>query len=438
MVGDEPARRRAARCGRRIGRRGVQGGLLLSALVLATLLSPSPALLAAPNPVHMHQPEAPAAANGEAAATAGAGTAARSADPPILTIATWGGAYERAQREALFEPFTNRAGIAIEVAEYDGGIEELRAQHADGEAAWDLVDMTMSDTLTACREGLLRPLSHDDLPPSPHGSPARRDFIAGALTRCGIAHTAYATVIAYDRRAFPGIRPERVADLFDLERFPGRRALQQAPFGNLEWALHAYGVPTADLYRLLSTRRGLRLALARLADIAEQVIWWQDGATPARLLEQGDVVMASGYNGRFFAAMAERGVPIEILWDGQIQELENWAVTAGSRHPDAARRFIRYATSTEALTRFARHLPYGPARRSASRRVSGHIGTGLDMQPHLPTHPFNDRNSIAKDVEWYARTHDRIRGIFLEWLEERAAVDAALPSRPVGVEQAMP
>ena len=54
MVGDEPARRRAARCGRRIGRRGVQGGLLLSALVLATLLSPSPALLAAPNPVHMH------------------------------------------------------------------------------------------------------------------------------------------------------------------------------------------------------------------------------------------------------------------------------------------------------------------------------------------------------------------------------------------------
>ncbi|WP_462330755.1 ABC transporter substrate-binding protein, partial [Thiohalocapsa halophila] len=372
-------------------------------LVLAMLLSPSSVLIAAPNPVYMHQPDAPAAATGAPAAAPGA--KAPTGDPPVLTIASWGGAYEQAQRAALFEPFTARTGIEIRVAEYDGGLTELRAQHADGAVTWDVVDMTMSDTLTACREGLLRPLPHDDLPPSPDGTPARRDFIAAALTRCGIAHTAYATVIAYDRRAFPGIRPDRVADLFDLERFPGRRALQQAPFGNLEWALHAYGVPTADLYRLLSTRRGLRLALARLADIAEQVVWWQDGATPARLLAQGDVVMATGYNGRFFAAMADRGAPIEILWDGQIQELENWAVTAGSRHPNAAKRFIRWATGTDALTRFARHLPYGPTRRSASRRVSGHIGTGIDMQPHLPTHPFNDRNTIVKDVEWYAWTH---------------------------------
>ena len=395
-------------------------------LVLAMVLPPTSALLAAPNPVYMHQPEAPAGAQGEAAATAGAATAARSADPPILTIATWGGAYEQAQRAALFEPFTARTGIEIRVAEYDGGLTEMRAQHADGAVTWDVVDMTMSDTLTACREGLLRPLPHDDLPPSPDGTPARRDFIAGALTPCGIAHTAYATVIAYDRRAFPGIRPDRVADLFDLERFPGRRGLQQAPFGNLEWALHAYGVPTADLYRLLSTRRGLRLALARLADIAEQVVWWQDGATPARLLAQGDVVMATGYNGRFFAAMADRGAPIEILWDGQIQELENWAVTTGSRHPDAAKRFIRWATGTDALTRFARHLPYGPTRRSASRRVSGHIGTGIDMQPHLPTHPFNDRNTIFKDVEWYAWTHDRIRRLFRSWLAEHALDEPAL------------
>ncbi|WP_200239217.1 ABC transporter substrate-binding protein [Thiohalocapsa halophila] len=408
------------------GRHAAADHLLMCGLVLAMVLPPGSALLAAPNPAYMHQPDAPAAATGAPPAAPRAEVAAPTGDPPMLTIATWGGAYEQAQRAALFEPFTARTGIEIRVAQYDGGLTELRAQHADGEVTWDVVDMTMSDTLTACREGLLRPLPHDDLPPSPDGTPARRDFIAGALTRCGIAHTAYATVIAYDRRAFPGIRPDRVADLFDLERFPGRRALQQAPFGNLEWALHAYGVPTADIYRLLSTRRGLRLALARLADIAEQVVWWQDGATPARLLEQGDVVMATGYNGRFFAAMADRGAPIEILWDGQIQELENWAVTAGSRHLDAAKRFIRWATSTDALTRFARHLPYGPTRRSASRRVSGHIGTGIDMQPHLPTHPFNDRNTIVKDVEWYAWTHDRIRRLFRSWLTEYALGDPAL------------
>jgi putative spermidine/putrescine transport system substrate-binding protein len=352
------------------------------------------------------------------------GLAAPDNAAPVLRIGTWGGAYARAQREALFEPFSRATGIEIAVRRYDGGLAELRRQVAgDGdELPWDLVDMTMSDTLTACREGLLQPLPHERLPPSPDGVPAARDFIADALTRCGVAHTAYATVIAYDRRAFPGIRPTRVADLFDLERFPGQRALQRAPFGNLEWALRSYGVPAADLYNLLSTRRGLGLALERLDEIASEVRWWRDGGRPVELLAAGQVVMASGYNGRFFDAVAERDAPIEILWDGQIQELENWTISAASAQSSAAWDFVRYATSTEALARFARYLPYGPARRSASARVSDHIDRGLDMQPHLPTHPRNARTRIIKDVEWYARTHDRIRAIFTQWLERRGAI----------------
>lgn len=396
---------------------------------LALALAPSVGLLwmavaLAPSDVVREQSEPPREASLEPSAAQGSDAE----QPPTLTVLTWGGVYEQAQRQALFEPFTALTGIGIEVVEYDGGLARLRQHHeawgdrqgAAADQGVDVVDMTMSDTLAACREGLLRPLSHEGLPPAPDGTPAHRDFIDGAMTTCGLAHTAYATVIAYDRRAFPGIRPNRVADLFDLERFPGRRALQRAPFGNLEWALHAYGVPTADLYRLLSTRRGLHLALAKLEGIADRVVWWQDGRAPAQLLEQGDVVMATGYNGRFFAAMSERGAPIEILWDGQIQELENWTISIRSDNLDAAQRFIRYATSTEALTRFARHLPYGPTRRSASHRVAGHVDTGIDMQPHLPTHPRNDRNSIVKDVQWHSRTHDRIRQIFHDWI---AALD---------------
>jgi putative spermidine/putrescine transport system substrate-binding protein len=345
--------------------------------------------------------------------------AAIAAPTSTLRIGTWGGAYAAAQREALFGPFSARTGIEIAVERYDGGLTELRRQVAGDEPPWDLFDMTMSDTLTACREGLLRPLRHDELLPAPDGTPAERDFIDDAMTRCGVAHTAYATVLAYDRRAFPGIRPTRVGDLFDRERFPGRRALQRAPFGNLEWALRSYGVPRADLYRLLSTNRGLRLALARLGSIADSVVWWRDGDRPVELLTRGEVVMASGYNGRFFHAMAASGAPIEVLWDGQIQELENWTISVASEQPDAAWAFVRDATRTEALARFARHLPYGPARRSASERVSTHIERGLDMQPHLPTHPVNAERRIIKDVEWYARTHDRMRAIFARWLAQQ-------------------
>ncbi|NIR27769.1 MAG: ABC transporter substrate-binding protein [Gammaproteobacteria bacterium] len=338
---------------------------------------------------------------------------------PELTVVSWGGAYEAAQCEAWFQPFTERTGIPVRVERYDGGLEGLREQVASGDVRWDLMDMTMSDTLAACREGLLMPLDHGRWPPAPDGTPAERDFIDGAFTRCGVTHTIYATVIAFDRRAFPGVRPDSVEALFDTERFPGRRALQRTPAANLEWALLSYGVPRQEVYDLLSTERGLKLAFERLSRIAGDIVWWQEGSQAPDLLAEGEVSMASGYNGRFFHAAVTEGAPIEIIWDGQIQERETWAIPRGAPHREAAVQFIRFATTSERLAELARRIPYGPARRSATRRVSTHIGTGIDMRPHLPTHPINARYAVRKDVDWYARTYHRIRDRFRRWLGAR-------------------
>ncbi len=341
---------------------------------------------------------------------------------PELTVVSWGGAYEAAQREAWFEPFTERTGVPVRVERYDGGLEGLREQVASGEVRWDLMDMTMSDTLAACREGLLTPLDHGQWAPAPNGIPAYRDFIDGAFTRCGLTHTIYATVIAFDRRAFPGVRPDSVKALFDTERFPGRRALQRSPAANLEWALLSYGVPRQEVYDLLSTERGLALAFERLSGIADHIVWWREGSRAPDLLARGEVTMASGYNGRFFHAAANEGAPIEIIWDGQIQERETWAIPRGAPHPELAARFMRFATSTERLAALARRIPYGPARRSATERVSTHVGTGIDMRPHLPTHSFNAPGAVRKDVSWYARTYDRIQERFRRWLREHFTV----------------
>ncbi len=347
-----------------------------------------------------------------------------------LVVVSWGGAYEAIQRRVFFEPFTRHTGIPVTVVEYAGGLSELRHQHASADVRWDVLDMTMSDTIAACAEGLLQRLSPALPAPSPEGVPPQRDFIDGAFTECGITHTVYATVIAYDRRAFPGVRPDSVEALFDTKRFPGRRALQRAPFGNLEWALLSYGVPRVELYDLLSTARGLRLAFDRLARIAGEAVWWRAGDVPPALLATGEVAMATGYNGRFFHAIATEAAPIEIIWDGQIQEYETWAVARGSSRSEAARAFIRFATATRRLAEFSRHIPYGPARRSAYRRVTEHPSIGIDMQPHLPTHPFNARNAVIKDVHWYARTYDRIRERFAAWYSRHhGEAPAASPPR---------
>ena len=343
--------------------------------------------------------------------------AAAAADPyRAFTVVSWGGPYERSQRKSYFEPFTKSTGIRIDIERYDGGLEELRRQVIGGDLTWDLVDMTMADNRAACRQGLLEPIDHSLLHPAPDGTPAARDFIDGALTRCGVAQIVYAMVAAYNRDAFPGERPARIADIFDLRRFPGTRALQRGPEANLEWALRSYGVPRQDLYQLLSTERGLRLAFQRLDRIRDHVVWWTSTEQPVEMLISGEAVIASEYNGRLFEVAAIQGHPIEIIWDGQVYELGTWGIPRGTRRLDDVLEFIRFATGTHPLAEQARYIAYGPARRSSMRLVSTHAETGVDMRPHLPTSPPNFRTAILKDTEWYASLYDRIKARFDAWL----------------------
>ena len=342
--------------------------------------------------------------------------AASEASDRVITVATWGGPYEHSQENAYFEPFTTETGIRVETARYGGGLEELRRQVGSGEITWDLLDMTMADNRAACRQGLLEPIDHSALLPALDGTPAAEDFVEGALTECGVSQIVYAMVLAYNRDAFPGERPARMKDLFDTRRFPGKRALQKLPEANLEWALRSYGVPREDLYQLLSTERGLRLAFERLDSIRDEVIWWTTIEQPVELLVSGEVVIASQYNGRLFDAAVMSGHPIEIVWDAQIYELGTWGVPRGAPKLDEVLEFIRFATGTRPLADQAKYISYGPARRSSMQLVSTHEKTGVDMRPHLPTSPANFETAILKDTEWYGSLYDRIKARFDAWL----------------------
>ena len=191
----------------------------------------------------------------------------------------------------------------------------------------------MADNRAACRQGLLEPIDHSLLHPAPDGTPAAGDFVDGALTECGVAQIVYAMVAAYHRDAFPGERPARIRDLFDIHRFPGTRALQRGPEANLEWALRSYGVPRQDLYQLLSTERGLRLAFERLDRIRDHVIWWTSAGEPGEMLVSGEAVIVSEYNGRLFDLAAVQGHPIEIIWDGQVLRARLVGDPAGDAAP---------------------------------------------------------------------------------------------------------
>ena len=337
----------------------------------------------------------------------------------VLTVVTWGGAYEESQRRAYFEPYTAATGVEIETVHYDGGVKALREHLADGDAEWDVIDMIQSDASAACEEGLLDIVEPDILVPAPDGTPAVDDFMDDAIHRCFITQIVFSTVIAFDNRAFPGVKPDSVEDFFNLEDFPGKRALRKSPVGLFEWALLSLSVPKEQLYDLLSTRRGLELASQRLNDIREAIIWWTRGDESVELLTSGEAAMATGYNGRFFHARAMEGAPISVIWDGQLIGFNSWAIPRGTDQSDQAADFIAFATRAENMAAQANLISYGPTRKSAQQRVGLHTDAGVPMRPYMPTAPSHLDNAVIRDHHWYSQTVDLREQWFMEWLERQ-------------------
>jgi len=352
-------------------------------------------------------------------------TGAARASDGVLTVVTWGGSYEESQRAAYFRTFTEETGVPVEVVRYDGGLKALRKHLENNDPPqWDVIDMLMADARSACDAGLLEPFDASILAPAPDGTPAREDFTDGSIMDCAIAQLVFSTVIAYDDRAFPGAKPESVEDFFNLEAFPGRRALRKAPVGLFEWALRAYGVPRRQIYNLLSTDRGFQLAFRKLNAIRPRLEWWQSGAEPVEMLRKGQVAMASAYNGRVFHAQAVENAPISVIWDSQLLDYTTWAIPKGTPQKDLAEKFIRFATRTENLGNQANRISYGPTRKSARKRIGRHVESGVPMRPHMPTAPRHLDKAIRQDHQWYAQTEDLRWRRFEAWLDK--------PERAVG------
>jgi len=351
------------------------------------------------------------------AALAAALAAAPVAAQDALTVVSWGGAYSYSQIKAYHEPFTAQTGIRIHAEDYNGGLAEVQVQVQSGNITWDVVDMPLADVVRGCDEGLLEPVDIASFPPAPDGTPAAKDFLAGTLhSECGVPLIVWSTIFAYDESRFPGDKPADLKDFFDLEKFPGKRALRKSPRSTLEFALMADGVPLDKVYQTLSTDEGLQRAFAKLDTIKEHVVWWKAGSQPPLMLADGEVVMATSYNGRIFNAWNKEKKPFIIVWDRQIWYKNYYAIVKGTPRHEQALEYVRFASDTQRLADQARYISYGPARHSAMAMISTHAETGADMAPHMPTTPEHFRHVLESDFEWWADYGDEMTERFSTWL----------------------
>ena len=332
---------------------------------------------------------------------AGAGVYWLMRGPAEITVVSWGDTYGRAQALALFHPYTDKTHVAVNVANYGGGLKEISSQVAAGDVQWDVVDLELEDAAAACRQGLLERLDGIELPPGANGRSARTDFVPGAIGPCWVGSAVYSQVIGVDDSKFTDGKPRTVADFFDVGRFPGPRGLRDGAKFNLELALLADGVQPWRVYPTLESRAGIDRAFAKLDLIKSNLVWWRRAAEPADMLSRGDVVMSTALNARIFSIEVQP--KIRTIWDAQLYQLEVFGIPKGDPNKKLALDFIRFATGPRPLAEQARYLPYGPARFSSVALVQPNPETQAEMRPHLPTAPPNFARALAVDPDWWAK-----------------------------------
>lgn len=337
-----------------------------------------------------------------------------------LTVVSWGGAYSDSQIRAYHEPYME-ANPDIEIVYDDSSanaLAGLRAQSQAGNITWDLVDMLPSDAQLACDEGMLLEIDHDEmLAPAPDGTPASEDFLPGSLGDCFIPQIVYSTIISYNTEMFPeDAQPETIEDFFNVEDFPGRRALQDRPAANLEWALYADGVAIEDIYDVLATPEGVDRAFAKLDTIKDELVFWTEGSQAPQLLADQEVAFATGYNGRIFDASEVEGQPFAIIWDGQLVEWDGWVVPLDTPNLDAVMEYLYWATDTQRLADQAKYISYGPARASSAELVDEHADLGIDMVEHMPTNPDNYFAPILLNNDFWTDYGDELRERYGNWM----------------------
>ncbi len=134
------------------------------------------------------------------------------------------------------------------------------------------------------------------------------------------------------------------------------------------------------------------------------------------LLADGEVVMASAYNGRLFSAIVENKQPVGMMWDAQMFELDGWIIPKGAPHIEEVKKYLKFATDTQRLADQAKYISYGPARKSSAALVGKHAELGIDMAPHMPTNPENAKNTLFKDINFWADRKEELAEKFEAWL----------------------
>ncbi|WP_437880647.1 ABC transporter substrate-binding protein [Pseudomonas sp. LRF_L74] len=329
----------------------------------------------------------------------GLGVGAAQAQPSMVVVG-YGGAGQKAQNVAFFQPFAKSADAKLIQAEYNGEMARIKVMTDTGHAEWDVVQIEGPDLARNCDMGMFEPLDWQKIG-------GADQLIANSAKDCGSAALVWGVAIAYDGDKLK-TAPNGWDDFWDLQKIPGKRGLRKRAVYNLEFALMADGVKPADVYKVLGTEEGVARAFAKLDQIKPSIQWWEAGAQPPQWLAAGDVVMTTSYTGRI-ADAHKSGRNLELVWPGSLYGMDYWAIIKGSQNVELAKRFIAFANRADAQLDYVRNIAYGPTNKQTASEMPAEIARWV------PTSPQNLAVGLAMDDEFWADHGEELEERFNAW-----------------------
>lgn len=360
---------------------------------------------------------ATAAAGGASTTTTGSGTTTAGATPAVklpeitsipdklkgsgvVRVASYGGAFQDAQRQAYFKPFEQLSGI--KVVESEGpDVAKVKAMVDTKNIEWDVAEFDRGDVINLEKKGdYWEKINYDLVDTANIDAAYRYDYSLDMLP--------YAQIYAYRTDVFKDAKPSGWADFWNTAKFPGPRTMPGGTGGlspDLEAAMLATGVSMDKVYPI-----DIQKAYDSLSKIKQAVVkWWDAGAIPAQMLANKEAVMGTAWNGRI-AAIQAQGAPVDIAWaQGQLLK-DAWAIPKGAPNRDNAQKFTAFITLPISQARLSMLIPYGFVNSKAADYVPP------DRLKVLPTSPDIVKQLYQHDSQWWADNRDQVLQQWATWI----------------------
>ena len=308
-----------------------------------------------------------------------------------ITMVSWGGVYQEAERKALYEPAAEKLGIVIK-EDTLSGIADVRSQVLSGAVAWDIIELGSSSCAQGANEGLFEELDFDVIDTTGYAPGTYDDHWIGVMY--------YSTVLAWNTDKYGENGPQSWADFWDVEKFPGSRSLYNSPGSMLEIALIADGVPTEELYPIDVDR-----AFAKLEEIKPHIdVWWTSGAQSAQLIKDGEVDMLALWVSRVVGVVKD-GAHADYTFNEGMLDFGCLAVPKGTKNKALAMKVLAEFVSPDLQANLPLHIDYGPVNMLA-------FDTGKIPPETLATlnsSPANAKLQWVYNVNYWAENMPTIR-----------------------------